>query len=147
MSHRSLAILTGIALFAGVSCAGTGTASDLWPEEIIDSMDDQRLVLFLPNEDIAASPKWLPAEDTPPPLNIADAMAHLKEWMTGDPRYLGAEIHEIELKPIHKHEQEHRWYYLFQLRRTNGGKRKAIYAAVLLSGKVAPVIAEPEAIK
>jgi hypothetical protein len=141
-------MLTAIALYAGVSCAGadTGAGSGMWPEEIIDTMDDKRLVLFLPNEDIAASPQWLPAEGTPP-LNIAEAMAHLKKWMTDAPRYRKAEIHEIELKPIRHHEQEHRWYYLFQLRHPGGGQSKAIYAAVLLNGKVVPAIVEPSSIK
>jgi hypothetical protein len=149
MSHRSLPLLTAIALFAGVSCAWVGTVagSDLWPEEIIDSMDGQRLVVFLPDEDIAAGPQWLPAEGTPPPLNIAGAVAHLEKWMATDPRYREVEIHEIKLTPIRHHEQEHRWYYLFQLRHADGGRRKAIYAAVLFNGKVVPALAEPSSIK
>lgn len=145
VSHRSLPLLTAVALYAGIACAGSGAA--LWPQEIIDTMDDQRLVVFLPNADIAASPEWQPMEGTPPPLTIADAIAHLKKWMAGGPRYRNAEIHEIELKPIHGHEQEHRWYYLFQLRRPDTGKRKRIYAAVLLNGKVVPAIVEPSSIK
>ena len=72
---------------------------------------------------------------------------HLKKWMASDPRYQGVEIHEIKLTPIRHHEQEHRWYYLFQLRPLDGGHRKAMYAAVLLNGKVVPAIAEPSSIK
>jgi len=149
MSHRSLPLLTAIALFAGVSCTWVGTVagSDLWPEEIIDSMDGQRLVVFLPNADIAASPQWMPAEGVSPPLTIAEAIAHLTQWMTTDPRYQDDEIHEIKLTPIRHHEQEHRWYYLFQLRRPGDGARKAMYAAVLLNGKIVPAIVEPSSIK
>jgi len=149
MSHRSLPLLAAIALYAGITCtwAGTATAADHWPEEIIDSMDGQRLVLFLPNSDITASPQWLPADGAPPPLTIAEAVAHLQKWMTSDPRYREVEIHEIKLTPIHDHEQEHRWYYLFQLRHADGGKRKAMYAAVLLNGKVVAAIAEPASLK
>jgi len=145
MKHLYLPMLTAAALYTSVSCAGTG--ADLWPQEIIDSMDGRRLVLFLPNEDIAASPQWSPADGAPPPLSIAGAMAQLREWMAGDPRYREAEIREIELKPIHQHEKENRWYYLFQLRRHDGDKRKFIYAAVLLNSKVVPVIVEPASIK
>jgi hypothetical protein len=149
MKRRSLPLLTAIALYAGISCAwaGTETGADHWPEEIIDSMDGQRLVVFLPNSDIAASPQWVPADGAPPPLTIAAAVAHLKKWMTGEPRYRGVEIHEIKLTPIRHHEREHRWYYLFQLRQPDGGRRKAMYAAVLLNGKVVPAIAEPSSIK
>ncbi len=145
MKYRFLPMLTAIALYTGVTCAGTG--ANLWPEEIIDSMDGRRLVLFLPNEDITASPQWLPADGAPPPLDIAGAMAQLKEWMAGDPRYRETEIHEIKLTPIRRHEKENRWYFLFQLRHSDGGKPKAIYAAVLLNGKVVPVIVEPASIK
>ena len=147
VGHRSLPVITAIALCAGVVCAWAGAATDLWPEEIIDSMDGQRLVVFLPNSDIATSPQWLPDEGAAPPLNIAGAVEHLKKWMASDPRYQGVEIHEIKLTPIRHHEQEHRWYYLFQLRPLDGGHRKAMYAAVLLNGKVVPAIAEPSSIK
>ena len=149
MSYRSLPLLTGIALCAGISCAraGAGTGSNMWPEEVIDSLDGQRLVVFLPNEDIAASPQWHPAADAPPPLNIAAAIENLKKWMINDSRYQDVEIHEIKLTPIRHHEQEHRWYYLFQLRHPDGGRRKAMYAVVLLNGKVVPAIAEPSSIK
>jgi hypothetical protein len=149
MKHRSLPMLTAMALCACVSCAkvaDAGGGSDPWPEEIIDSMDDQRLVVFLPTQDIATSPQWLPA-DGAPPLNIAGAVEQLKKWMASDPRYRGAEIHEIELKPIHHHEHEHRWYYLFQLRHPHAGRHNVLYGAVLLNGKVIPVLAEPSPIK
>lgn len=146
MNHRFLPMLAMIILSAGASCALAGTGSDLWPEEIIDSMDGKRLVVFLPNADIVASPPWLPIEGAPP-LSIAAALGHLKQWMSGDSRYQGAEIHEIKLTPIRHHEQEHRWYYLIQLFHPDDRTRKAIYAAVLLNGEVVPVIVEPTSIK
>ena len=149
MSHRSLSLVTAIALFLGVACvwADPRNGTDAWPEEVIDSMDGQRLAVFLPNKDIAASPQWLPGENATPPLTIAAAIEHLKEWMSKDARYQGVVIHEIKLTPIHNHEQEHRWYYLFQLRHPGDGRRKAMYAAVLLNGEVVPAIAEPSSIK
>ena len=60
MKRWALPLLAAIALCAGVSFAwaGTATEADHWPEEIIDSMDGQRLVVFLPNSDISASPQW-----------------------------------------------------------------------------------------
>lgn len=126
--------------------AAARPGSALWPVEIFDVMDGQRLVVFLHNEDIAASPVWQPTEGGPP-LTIAETLGHVEDWIAKDPRLAGAEIREIELKPIHEHEMEHRWYYLVQLHGVQNGRSKAFYAAVLFTGKVVPAIAEPASIK
>ena len=46
--------LSAMAVFSTPSIAG----SNLWPVEIFDVMDDQKLVLFLRNEDIVGSRAW-----------------------------------------------------------------------------------------
>ncbi len=141
---RKLSLLLSGLLYINASAR---TDVNLWPHEIIDAMDGQRLVLFLRDADIAASPAWRPAEQAQPPMTIAEAIRLLNAWMTKDPRYQGAQVHEIELKPIHEHEQEDRWYFLFQLRKREGERIKARYVAVMFNGTIVPVIAEPEPIK
>lgn len=144
MQNRSLILFAAITIYVG----NPGNAlADSWPHEIIDAMDGERLILFLRDEEIAASPQWLPAQEDAPPMSIAEAVRHLKAWLVTDERYRNASIHEIELKPIKNHEQEHRWYYLVQLRHRVKGRLKALYAAVLFDGTVLPVLVEPESIK
>ncbi len=140
--------LLPILLAAGLSILSTASQAKagLWPVEIFDVMDNQRLVVFLHDEDIEASPAWQPA-DGGPPLTIADVLEHTQAWIANDPRLSGAEVHEIELKPIHQHKQDHRWYYLVQLRTMHDGKSKTSYTAVLFNGKVVAAIAEPESYK
>lgn len=120
--------------------------SDLWPVEIFDVMDNQKLVLFLRKQDIASSPTWHPAEGAPP-LTIAAALQHIQEWIEKDPRLNGAQVHELELKPIHEHHQQDRWYYLIQLSTNQQGKTTTSYAAVLMNGTVVAAISEPSSYK
>lgn len=120
-----------------------------WPVEIFEIMDDQTLVIFLQEEDIAATPRWQPAKGGPP-LTVAQALDAARRWIGSHPRLHGARIDAIELKPIHDYEKEHRWYYLLQLHAIDDDdtvKVKAHYAAVLFSGKVVPAIAEPASTK
>lgn len=133
-----LGLLVGPALTAQA-------ATRHFPLEIFDVLDDHRLVVFLRDNDIAASPQWRPGEGAPQ-LTIAEAIEQIRQHINEhDLRLQDAHLHEIELKPIHGHEQEHRWYYLLQMRVP--GKHKAYYFAVLFSGKVVPAIEEPMSIK
>ncbi|MFQ5644009.1 MAG: hypothetical protein ACE5FQ_09955 [Thiogranum sp.] len=124
----------------------TFAGNEHWPVEIFDVMDNQKLVIFLANEDIAESPQWLPVQGGPP-VSIAAALEHARSWIEQEPQLKGASVYEIELKPIHDHESENRWYYLLQLRTEKDGKLSARYIAVLFNGKVVPAIAEPASIK
>jgi len=117
-----------------------------WPVEIYDVMDNNKVVIFLRNEDITASPQWQPA-DGGPPLTIAATLEHVKSWIEKDEQLKGAEVYEIELKPIQQHEQEHRWYYLVQLHGLRDGKPGDYYIAVLFNGKIVPAVVEPASIK
>ena len=144
---RSFPLITLISSLLYMTSAWARTDVKHWPHEIIDAMDGQRLVLLLKDADIAASPAWRPAENAKPPMTIAEALNLLKAWMAEDQRYQGAQVHEIELKPIHEHEQEDRWYFLFQLRKREGERLKARYVAVMFNGTIVPVLAEPEPIK
>jgi hypothetical protein len=138
-------LAAGLAAMAAVSTPSMAR-TNLWPVEIFDVMDNQKLVLFLRNEDIVSSPSWQPT-DGAPPLTIAEALQHIHAWIEKDPRLTGAKVHELELKPIHDHQQSNRWYYLLQLLTERDGKPVTSYAAVLMSGKVVAAIAEPSSFK
>lgn len=138
-------LIPGLVLF--MSCLNMTNAFAMdghWPEEVFDVMDNQRLVIFLENEDIAESPEWQPTKGRSP-LSIADVLKLANVWISQNSRLSNAKVHEIELKPISKH--EHRWYYLLQLQSKSNGKITEHYIAVLLNGKVVPAIAEPTTIK
>ena len=143
--HRFLSSFFMLSLLAG-PIFSVQAETRHYPLEIYDVLDDHRLVIFLRGEDIAASPQWLPGEGAPP-LTVAEAIARMRRQIEQDVRLKGAKFYEIELKPIHKHDQENRWYYLLQFRTHGEHKPKAHYFAVLLSGKVVPAIEEPASIK
>lgn len=143
--HRFLlpSLFAGVllpALYAGQAEAGH------WPVEIYDIMDNHKVVVFLRDEDIAASPRWQPV-DGGPPLTIAAMLEQVNHWIGKDAQLAGAEVYEIELKPIQQHKQEQRWYYLVQLHSLQDGKHVNHYVAVLFNGKVVPAVVEPASIK
>ena len=144
MRYFSLISLLFSLFVTGIPTAFAG--NEHWPVEIFDVMDNQKLVVFLANEDIAASPQWQPVQGGPP-VSIAAALEHARSWIEQEPQLKGARVYEVELKPIHKHERENRWYYLLQLRTEKDGRPSAHYIAVLFTGKVVPAIAEPASIK
>ena len=76
-----------------------------WPVEIFDVMDNQKLVIFLANEDIVSSPQWRPVQGGPP-VSIAAVLEYTRSWIEQEPRLKDASVYEIELKPIHEHESE-----------------------------------------
>lgn len=117
-----------------------------WPIEIFEVMDDKKIVIFVDDGDIASSPEWRPAEGGPP-LTINGVLKHLNRWMAQYERLAGMRVLEIELKPIHGHEQEHRWYYVVKLGSSNGGEKRARYAVVLFNGKVVSGVVEPASVK
>jgi|GEM_PF-932907 len=117
-----------------------------WPLEIFEVMDDKKIVVFLKDEEIAASPEWQPAEGAPP-LSIGSVLKTVGDWVEKDPRLAGSQVQELALKPIHGHEKEHRWYYLVRLHGKQDPRKTTHYLIVLLSGKVTPAIVEPMAIK
>ena len=142
---RNLSIPTLLCTLLLFMLAAGSAQAGHWPLEIYDVMDGKKIVVFLQDDDITASPQWLPT-DGPPPLTVADALQKLHAWMGKDSRLKGAWFHEMELKPIHGHEQEHRWYYLMQMQ-VEGGKPKYRYAVVLFNGKVVPAMVEPASYK
>jgi len=109
------------------------------PTEIIETIDQYRIVLYLTEPQINAMAEWRPGQGEPP-MSIGRAVNHVRDWIASDPSLAGARIYELEYKPIHNHEKLNRWYYLVELRLTGGEKR---FVAVLPGGKVVPAIEEP----
>lgn len=134
-----------VVLFSNMSMASS-SGTGQWPIEIFEVMDDKKIVVFLHNEDITDSPQWQP-EKNGPQMTVAEVLQHVYQWRTKDRRMVGAQVQEIELKPIKHHEQEHRWYYLVKLHNEKGGVTTTYYVAVLFNGKVVPAIVEPAPIK
>ncbi len=115
-----------------------------WPLEIVERLDDARLVVYGNEQDIAASPRWSP-EAGAPPLTIAGVIEALRHWAESDPRVSSVHVEEIELKPIPR--QLERWYYLVRARVEARSGPPVRYFAVLMNGKVEPAIREPMPIK
>ena len=136
--YRLSYCLISIILIAGNAYAGK------WPIEIFERMDGKKIVVFLQDKDISDSPEWKPYENSPQ-LTIEEALRHLRSWLDNQGK-INMVVKEIDLKRIHGHEMENRWYYLVQLHDANS-KKETDYAAVLFNGKVAPAIAEPSSIK
>ena len=115
-----------------------------FPVEIIDTLDDVKVVAFISDAEIQNSVSWSPME-TPPPLTIAAAIKAIKKEMVGKHDLNKAVINEIELKQIPSHEDH--WHYLVKLSTVTGGRTIDHYFVVLMSGKVIRAIKEPESYK
>jgi hypothetical protein len=139
MSHRK--ILSVLLLFTIQSvAAGLGP----WPLEIIERMDDAKLVVYGNERDIDASPAWNPDAGAPP-LDIAGVVEALNRWAASDSRVDAVHVEEIELKPIPR--RAGHWYYLVRARVEAREGAPVRYFAVLMNGKVEPAIREPMPIK
>lgn len=115
-----------------------------WPIEIFDVMDNSKIIVFIKDDDINASPKWQPA-DGGPPMSIEGVLQEVNKWVKADASLKDLDINEIELKPINHHKGH--WYYLVQLKSSIDYRQKPRFVAVLLSGKVVPAMVKPVSIK
>ncbi len=135
-------VIGGLLLFA---LTGAVSAAP-WPLEIIDRLDDTRIVIYINESDIEQSPVWDPARGAPG-FGLKDLMKSVAAWEKKNKGPDADGIEKIELKPIVHHEKQGRWYYLVQLRDKVDGKRTHRYLAVLMSGKAVAAIREPESYK
>lgn len=139
-------LTTCFVLLVNINVQAASDDVSVWPEQIIDTMDGARLVVFMPSDEIADSPGWLPDRQIEPPLTIGQAIAKLNRWLSEEGKGENVEISSIELKPIKHFEKQHRWYYLFHLHAVSHGNSKTMYAAVLLNGAVFAAIVEPASV-
>ena len=116
-----------------------------FPVEIIEHIDDMKVVAFINETDIEKSMQWSPFSDLPPPVSINQVVAAVKKKITSDAKLSEATITEIELKSMPHHKKH--WHYLVKLRANINGKADNVVFIVLMDGKVIRAMKEPEAIK
>ena len=115
-----------------------------FPIEIIEYVNQTKVVTFINEEDIDKAAAWVPFEG-PPPLRIADALALVQKFIAPDPEMAGSQLTEIELRRIPHHESH--WHYVVRMKVHTGGKPRSRFFIVLMDGKIIPGLREPEAIK
>ena len=115
-----------------------------FPVEIIETLDDVKVVAFISDADIKSSVSWSPMSSAPP-LSIAAAIQAIKKEMAGKHDLDKATINEIELKQIPYHADH--WHYLVKVSATGNNHSIDHYFVVLMSGKVIRAIKEPESYK
>lgn len=117
----------------------TTTQAASLPTEVIETMDQHLIALYLSEAQVNGIPEWQPGQGKPP-MPIEGAVERTLEWMANDSSLADAKVYEIKYKPVHHYEKLNRWYYLVELRQPAGKKR---FLAVLPSGDVVPAIVEP----
>lgn len=109
-----------------------------YPTEVIEYIDNTRIVAFLNEPDILATETWQPFTSAPP-LSMARAIDAVHA------RAASSRLIGIELKPIPRHKDH--WFYLVKTQDMHQTKPTARYFVVLMNGKVVSALAEPESIK
>ncbi len=108
-----------------------------FPLELIEYIDDVKVVTFVPPSALASIPTWDPMRQ-PVPLSLQQALDRVRSRVGDEDFRLTA----IELKPIPGH-QGH-WHYLVRLRAPD---RRPRYFSVLFDGRLLPATREPESYK
>lgn len=126
-------------LFFLLSLVSGAAQSAMLPTEVVENLDQYRIVLYLDQNQIDAIPAWQPGEGAPP-MTLEAAVARTLEWIGDNELLKAARIHELKYKPVHNYESLNRWYYLVELRMQGTKKR---FLAVLPGGEVVPAIEEP----
>jgi hypothetical protein len=135
-------MLTRILLLLAITC-GTARAYE-FPIEVIEYIDNVRVVAFVYEKDLHAAQRWQPS-DGPPPLEIGDALHVLRAYLAAEPALAGATLTAIELKSIPGLERQ--WHYLVRMRLPGDDRPHSGYFVVLMSGKVIQGLREPQSIK
>jgi hypothetical protein len=115
-----------------------------FPIEIIESIDNSRVVAFVNETDIDQDINWSPFTGEPP-LTVAGALTAIQRQIATDPGLSGAALTEIGLRQIPHHETH--WHYLVKLQTRADDKLLAHYFIVLMDGKVIRGLREPQAVK
>ncbi len=115
-----------------------------FPVEIIEFIDNARIVASIDEGDIDDALYWQPFEGAPP-LSIAGALEAIQKHIASDPEAGNASLTGIELKQIPHHKKH--WHYLVKMRIEVDGKPKPRYFIVLMNGKVITGLREPQMVK
>jgi hypothetical protein len=114
------------------------------PIEIIEYIDDVKVVAYINKSDINTKIEWTPFE-SPLPLSIDDALHAVQEYIQSDDDITDVKLSGIELKRIARHEMY--WHYLVKLKYKSGDETRPHFFVVLMDGKVISALREPESIK
>lgn len=115
-----------------------------FPVEVIEFMDNARVVASIEAVDIDASAQWQPFSGAPP-LSLTAALDAVHKHLAADPTLADATLSGIELKQIPHHENH--WHYLVKLQAHNADNPRPHYFIVLMNGKVIAGLREPQAVK
>ena len=115
-----------------------------FPIEIIEFIDNARVVASINESDIDKTSYWHPFEGAPP-LTMTDALDAIHEYLAADPDLSNATLSGIELKQIPHHEKY--WHYLVRMQSRATDKPGFRYFIVLMNGKVIPGLREPQTVK
>lgn len=115
-----------------------------FPLEIIEYIDNSRVVAFINESDIDKSLPWTPFEGNPP-LRLTDALGLIQKHATSDLNLKNATLNEIELRQIPQHKNY--WHYLAKMQASSDDKMRTYYFIVLMNGKIISGIREPQSIK
>ncbi|RMG33195.1 MAG: hypothetical protein D6720_11915 [Gammaproteobacteria bacterium] len=115
-----------------------------FPLEVIEYIDNTRVVAFVSPRDIKAAGSWEPLH-MPPPLTMEQALHQVWTALTG--RGVPPEairLASIELKEFRQ--QPGRWHYLIRLKQTSNSRHPRFFV-VLMNGKTVAAAREPQSYK
>jgi hypothetical protein len=112
--------------------------------ELFEYVDGRKIVAFVDENDIGDSIQWHPFKESPP-ITIRKVTKSIQKYIASDKKLKNAELAEIELRPIPRHEEH--WHYVVKLKTEANDEVHYQYYVVLMSGKIIPAIREPESIK
>lgn len=115
-----------------------------FPVEVIEYLDDTKIVAFLNESDIVKTAQWT-APTSAPPITIANAVEAVQKYIAPQNSSNKTSLVDIELKQIPNHKNY--WHYLVKTETADHDTLANQYYVVLMDGKVVPAIEEPESYK
>ena len=115
-----------------------------FPIQVIEYVDDTKVVASIQEEDMNAGQPWRPFEDAPP-LSVEQALEAVAGAIASDPVLADATLDEIELRRV-PHQENH-WHYMVKLKTEAPTPHHTHYYVVLMNGKVVPALKQPRMIR
>ncbi len=113
------------------------------PIEVIEYIDNTKVVAFISHADIMKVAKWTPLKSKLP-LTVENALKKVEQFLNKK-SIQNLKMHEIELKRVPHHHET--WHYLVKLSYKENNQLQFHYFVVLMTGKVIAALKEPESIK
>jgi len=122
----------------------TAIQANDFPIEIIEYLDNTKIVVFIDKSELDTSSKWSPFKESMP-LTMVDTLKYIQKYTASNPELLNASLTSIELKQIPHHEKY--WHYLVKMKSRTNGHTQRHYFIVLMNGKVIAGLREPQMLK